>query len=63
MKKFIFWKLEGLVSEIEKEEKGFVFYKYAVGNIKDSHNSFMGEGKIRNDALIDKINNDEVILF
>lgn len=63
MKKFIFWKLEGLVSEIEKEENGFVYYKYAVGNIKDSHNSFMGDGKIRKDALITNINNDEVILF
>jgi len=63
MKKFIFWKDESIVSEVEKEEGFYIHYKYALGNIKDSWNSFMGEGVIHKDELIKKINDDKVILF
>ena len=63
MKKHIFWTEELLVSEITYQLPDKIYYKYVLGNIGNSHNSFMGEGMITTAQLDKKKQEGTVILF
>ena len=60
---YIFWVNEGIVSEVVSVEDGWFHYKYSLGQIEDAHNSFMGAGKIRFDALTTDIDNGSAFVF
>lgn len=61
--KYIFWVYEGIVSEVILIENGFFHYKYSLGQIKEAHSSFMGDGKIRHDALKGDIDDGIAFIF
>jgi hypothetical protein len=61
--RYIFWVNEGIVSEVVLVEDGWFHYKYSLGEIGDAHNSFVGAGKIRHDALTADIDNGNAFVF